>query len=76
MLLAVSDIYVQKNFKNLLLAISELIPEKPNIRLKIAGQPIDFGYLQELEAIVKEKGLGDHVEFLGEFEVDDLIKLY
>jgi glycosyltransferase involved in cell wall biosynthesis len=76
MLLAVSDIYVQKNFKNLLLAVSELIPEKPNIRLKIAGRPIDFGYLQELEAIIKEKDLGDHVEFLGGLEVDDLIKLY
>ena len=76
MLLAVSDIYVQKNFKNLLLAISELIPEKPNIQLKIAGRPIDFEFLQELKTIVKEKDLGNHVEFLGGLEVDDLIKLY
>ncbi|MGY9063704.1 MAG: glycosyltransferase family 4 protein, partial [Rhodospirillales bacterium] len=71
-----SDIYVQKNFKNLLLAISELIPEKPNIQLKIAGRPIDFEFLQELKTIVKEKDLGNHVEFLGGLEVDDLIKLY
>jgi glycosyltransferase involved in cell wall biosynthesis len=76
MLLAVSDIYVQKNFKNLLLAISELIPEKPNIKLKIAGRPIDIGFLQELKTIVEEKRLGNHVEFLGGLEVDDLIKLY
>ena len=76
MLLAVSDIYVQKNFKNLLLAVSELVPENPNIRLQIAGRPIDFDYLQDLEAIVREKNLSDHVEFLGGLEADDLIKLY
>ena len=76
MLLAVSDIYVQKNFKNLLLAVSELISKYPSIRLKIAGRPIDLDYLQDLEAIVKEKKLSNHVEFLGGVEADDLIKLY
>ena len=54
-LLAVSDIYVQKNFKNLLLAMSELIPNYPNIHLKIAGRPIDLEYLLELENIVMDK---------------------
>jgi glycosyltransferase involved in cell wall biosynthesis len=51
-LLAVSDIYVQKNFKNLLFALSDLIPNYPNIHLKIAGRPIDLEYLQELDKIV------------------------
>jgi glycosyltransferase involved in cell wall biosynthesis len=75
-LLAVSDIYVQKNFKNLLLAMSELIPNNPDIHLKIAGRPIDLEYVQELEAIVREKKLQDHVTFLGGLDVDALIILY
>ena len=75
-LLAVSDIYVQKNFKNLLLAMSELIPNNPDIHLKIAGRPIDLEYVQELEAIVRDKKLQDHVTFLGGLDVDELIILY
>jgi glycosyltransferase involved in cell wall biosynthesis len=76
LLLAVSDIYVQKNFKNLLLAVSGLIKNKPNIHLKIAGRPIDLEYMQELEVIVKEKKLQNHVTFLGGQDVDQLIVLY
>ena len=75
-LLAVSDIYVQKNFKNLLLAMSELIPNYPNIHLKIAGRPIDLEYLLELEKIVMDKELHNHVTFLGGLDVDQLITLY
>ena len=75
-LLAVSDIYVQKNFKNLLLAVSELILNYPNLRLKIAGRPIDLEYVQELDALVKKKKLHDHVTFLGGVDVDALITLY
>ena len=40
-LLAVSDLYVQKNFKNLILAMARLKPKHPGLTLKIAGNPID-----------------------------------
>ena len=75
-LLAVSDIYVQKNFKTLLLAVSELIKNNPEIHLKIAGRPIDVEYMQELEFLVKDKKLQNHVTFLGEQGVSELISLY
>lgn len=76
MILAVSDIYVQKNFKNLLLAFSGLVKSNGHIVLKIAGRPIDSDYLAELERIIRDKNLQDNVEFLGSLEVDELIKLY
>jgi glycosyltransferase involved in cell wall biosynthesis len=75
-LLAVSDIYVQKNLKNLLLAVSELVPSNPKIRLKIAGRPIDLEYMRELETLVKDKNIQEHVIFLGEVRGDALISLY
>lgn len=76
LVLAVSDIYVQKNFKNLLLAFSHLVEANVDIKLKIAGRPIDLEYLEELNAIVKEKNLSKNVEFLGSLNVDELIALY
>ncbi len=76
MLLAVSDIYVQKNFKNLLLALSEIVGENPDVKLKIAGRPIDAEYVRELEDLIVAEKLEDHVEFLGSLNVEELIALY
>lgn len=75
-ILAVSDVYVQKNLRNLLLAIARLRPFHPGIKLKIAGDFIDRSYYQSLCRLLAEKNLHDHVEFLGPVPVDRLVALY
>lgn len=75
-LLAVSDIYVQKNFSRLLESVAILRDTHPNIQLKIAGRAIDAGYHATLLDDVERLGLADHVEFLGHVAPDDLLGLY
>ena len=75
-ILAVSDIYVQKNLKNLISAIAILRLQKPNIELKIAGRFIDEAYHQELNKLIFEKELEGNVTFLGGVQVDELVDLY
>ena len=75
-LLAVSDLYVQKNFNRLLAAIAVLRDKHPNIRLKIAGRALDDEYHTALLSDVERLGLADHVEFLGHVAPDGLLDLY
>ena len=75
-LLAVSDIYVQKNLRNLLLALARLKHHYPRIRLKIAGSPVDEDYFRTLQRTVKEEGLEENVEFLGHVAPAQLVDLY
>ena len=51
-LLAVSDIYVQKNYDTLIRAIALLVKKRPKIRLIIIGQAIDLHYLEKLEYLI------------------------
>ncbi len=76
LLLAVSDIYVQKNFTNLLLAFSILAPKHPELVLKIAGRPVDQEYLDVLKQIITDKGLDNKVEFLGHLDAAELREMY
>ena len=75
-LLSVSDIYVQKNFVGLVKAMSLLREDFPDIRLKIAGNPVDVGYFEELRQLISSEVLDDHIEFLGHVETADLRELY
>jgi glycosyltransferase involved in cell wall biosynthesis len=75
-LLSVSDIYVQKNFIALIRAIANLRENIPDIRLKVAGSPVDAEYFAVLKALITEQHLNEHVEFLGQVPVDELKKLY
>ena len=75
-LLAVSDLYVQKNFKNLIAAMARLKPDHPGLTLKIAGRPIDDDYFQELKLKVAEEKLDGEIEFLGGVPSQDLVGLY
>ena len=75
-LLAVSDIYVQKNLKNLLLAVNMLREIRPDIRLKIAGSAVDGEYYALLVNVVEELGLENNIEFLGAVSPRELAKLY
>jgi len=75
-ILAVSDIYVQKNLINLLRAIALLKTHTPDIRLKIAGRFVDENYHRGLQNIIVEKGLQENVEFLGGVGASELVELY
>ncbi len=76
LLLAVSDIYVQKNFSNLIKAFSKLVIRFPHLKLMIAGRPIDQDYLKLLKSIISEKKLGNCVTFLGHLSAEELRALY
>ncbi len=75
-LLAVSDIYVQKNLKNLLYAVALLRKDHPDIFLRIAGRPVDEEYFAELKNIVSREKLDGMVEFLGTVSPKKLVRLY
>ena len=75
-LLAVSDIYIQKNFDTLIRAFAKLRAARPDLTLVIAGQPIDAGYFASLQDLVAAEGLGDAVTFTGRVDLDRLIALY
>tara|TARA_R110002110_G_scaffold56163_9_gene159874 strand:- start:271 stop:1449 length:1179 start_codon:yes stop_codon:yes gene_type:complete len=75
-LLAVSDIYVQKNLHTLIAALPEIKRRNPDISLKIAGRAIDKGYLAEIQTVIDENNLHDSVEFLGAQTTDQLVELY
>ncbi|MEQ8711221.1 MAG: glycosyltransferase family 1 protein [Rhodospirillales bacterium] len=75
-LLAVSDIYVQKNLHTLIAALPEIRRQAPGISLKIAGRAIDKGYLAEIHAVINENDLQDSVEFLGAQTTAELVDLY
>ena len=75
-MLAVSDIYVQKNFSRLLEAISLLRERHPTIKLKVAGRAIDAEYYATLLGKMEHLGISDHVEFLGHVDPEKLVDLY
>ncbi len=75
-LLAVGDIYIQKNLHGLLLALDRLRGDHPDIHLKIAGRPVDPDYARRIDAIIAERRLGDRVELLGHVPPDGLVDLY
>lgn len=75
-LLAVSDIYVQKNLHNLLRALHVVCERHPGTKLKIAGQCVDQWYFDATVELAKQLGISDNVEFLGRLPADDLIALY
>jgi len=75
-LLAVSDIYVQKNFHTLIQALAIARRRCPDLCLKVAGRPIDEGYFAEVAEAVRRSGLEDAVEFLGPLSKESLRRHY
>lgn len=75
-LLAVSDIYVQKNFHTLIQALAIARRRCPDLCLKVAGRPIDKGYFAEVAEAVRRSGLEDAVEFLGPLTKECLRRHY
>lgn len=75
-LLAVSDIYVQKNYHTMMQAMSFIKVRHPELHLKIAGREIDQDYAQEVRDYAKKLGVDDRVTFLGHVSSGELISLY
>jgi glycosyltransferase involved in cell wall biosynthesis len=75
-LLAVGDIYIQKNYHTLLEAFHRLRAHHPDLTLTIAGKPLDTKYAEILGETVTRLGLTESVTFLGHVTPDDLCRLY
>ncbi|MDH5748364.1 MAG: glycosyltransferase [Rhodospirillales bacterium] len=75
-LLAVSDIYVQKNLKTLVEAVALLREHHPDILLKVAGKTIDVDYFDSVQRLVVDLGLSNNVKFLDSVSSDELVSLY
>lgn len=75
-LLAVSDVYVQKNLHTLIAALPAIRAAHSEARLVVAGRLVDAEYHGELTAAIARHGLGDAVEFLGGVSPRDLVDLY
>ena len=75
-ILAVSDIYVQKNYYNLILSFKILLKKRPKLRLIIIGDTIDHDYLKKLKNLIDELKIEKYVIFKGRVENEELIKYY
>jgi len=75
-LLAVSDIYVQKNFTSLVRALAIVSRDNPNLVLKVAGGAVDDDYFLRLKSLIRDLGLDSKIEFLGHVDANELGNLY
>jgi len=75
-ILAVSDIYVQKNYYNLIRSFKILLKKRPKLRLIIIGDTIDHDYLKKLKNLIDELKIEKEVIFKGKVENEELIKYY
>ncbi|KIL97828.1 glycosyl transferase group 1 family protein [Paramagnetospirillum magnetotacticum MS-1] len=75
-LLAVSDVYVQKNLHTLIAALPAIRAVYPEVRLVVAGRLVDAEYHGELMEVIRRHGLEDAVEFLGGVSPSRLVELY
>lgn len=75
-ILAVSDIYVQKNLHNFFRAMKRVVERHPDIKLRIAGQKIDDWYYDRGIELATELGIRGNIEFLGRLGVNELRPLY
>ena len=75
-LLAVSDIYVQKNYHSLIRAFATLYERDPELTLKIAGREIDSYYAGTVKKLAESLHVADAVQFLGHLDFNSLGELY
>jgi glycosyltransferase involved in cell wall biosynthesis len=75
-LLAVGDIYVQKNYLMLIEALAIARETHPGLTLKIAGANVGDEYPGQVTAAISRHGLGDAIELLGSVDRDRLASLY
>ncbi|HTH16950.1 MAG TPA: glycosyltransferase family 1 protein [Magnetospirillum sp.] len=75
-LLAVSDVYVQKNFLTLVRALAALRASHPSLRLVVAGRVVDPWYHRQVLDLAVELGVADAINFVGHLAAPALRDLY
>lgn len=75
-LLAVGDIYIQKNYHTLIDVFRRLLESHPDLVLSIAGRPVDRDYADSLNETIRRRGLEGKVTFLGHVPPENLCRLY
>lgn len=75
-ILAVSDIYVQKNYHSLIRAFALVHRENPDLSLFIVGRDIDKHYSSEIREMVVSLEITSAVKFLGHLDPIALDQLY
>jgi len=75
-LLAVADLYTQKNLHTLIDAFAALRAARPGLELRIAGRRVDEDYARSLERQVERLGLTESVRFIGVVAPEALAALY
>lgn len=75
-ILAVSDIYVQKNYHSLIRAFALVRRKNPNLSLFIVGREIDKHYSREIRGMATSLEIHDAVKFLGHLDPVALNQLY
>lgn len=75
-LLAVGDIYVQKNYLMLVEALAIARRTHPDLTLKIAGANVGDEYPGQVMDAISRHGLEDAIELLGSIDRDRLVDLY
>jgi glycosyltransferase involved in cell wall biosynthesis len=76
MLLAVSDIYIQKNYHTLVRAFALVRERHPDLVLTIVGREIDGQYAESIREIVRNLNIGGAVTFTGHVETAELDAMY
>jgi glycosyltransferase involved in cell wall biosynthesis len=72
--LSVSDFYPYKNFASLVQAFARL--GRPDLRLVIAGRPLDAGSVRETREAARAAGVAARVELLGAVRFERMPALY
>jgi glycosyltransferase involved in cell wall biosynthesis len=75
-ILIVADIYVQKNLLNFFRAAADICRRRPEVRIKVAGTPIDKWYYNQTRFLIEREGIADKVDFLGRLPSGELLDLY
>ena len=75
-LLAVSDIYVQKNYYTLIEAFALIIKKRPRLKLIIIGQIIDHAYFKRLKRLIKKLKVEKNIYFKGHINSKQLMNYY
>jgi glycosyltransferase involved in cell wall biosynthesis len=75
-LLAVSDIYIQKNYHTLIRAFAIVRGRYPELTLTIVGREIDTQYARTIRDLVAELQLQEAVVFFGHVETRELAAFY
>ena len=75
-LLAVSDLYIQKNLLTLIEAMAMLRDRDPNLILRVAGAAVDPDYAAQIRQRIEALGLQEAIILMGPQDPDALVNLY